>query len=208
MSPPTTDHPAFVPITDHTGLPRVLLIGDSISMGYTLPTRKLLAGIANVHRPATNCADTFTGLKYLDQWLGDMPWDVIHFNWGLHDLKYVNAEGNMVDVRQGKQQVSLDQYRENLETLVGRLQKSHAALIWATTTPVPPGAHGRIAGDEVKYNAVAVEIMNKRQVMVNDLHHFVTPLRSTIQLPHNVHFTDAGYDALAEHVVSCIKSRL
>src|SRR5689334_22631584 len=42
--------PAFEPVKDDPKLPRVLLIGDSISINYTLPTRKLLAGKANVHR--------------------------------------------------------------------------------------------------------------------------------------------------------------
>ena len=29
----------------------------------------------------------------LDKWLGDGNWDVIHFNWGLHDLKYMGPNG-------------------------------------------------------------------------------------------------------------------
>ena len=80
------------PIEDRAGLPRVLLIGDSISIGYTLAVRDLLEGVANVHRPGTNCGPTLRGLDQLDQWLGDLPWDVIHFNWGLHDLKYIEPD--------------------------------------------------------------------------------------------------------------------
>jgi hypothetical protein len=208
MWSPTADHPAFIPITDHTGLPRVLLIGDSISMGYTIPTRKLLTGKANVHRPGTNCADTFTALKYLDQWLGDAPWDVIHFNWGLHDLKYVDTVGNMVHVHKGKQQVLPAQYEQNLEVLVQKLLQTKAVLIWATTTPGPPGAHGRIAGDEVKYNAVAAQVMRRHQIRVNDLHAFVVPRQQEIQQPRNVHFTTAGYELLAERVADCIEAAL
>ena len=45
----------FKQIEDVKGLPRVLLIGDSISIGYTLPVRNLLYGKANVHRPPVNC---------------------------------------------------------------------------------------------------------------------------------------------------------
>jgi hypothetical protein len=67
------------------GLPRVLLIGDSISMGYTLDVRELLKGKANVHRIPTNGGPTTNGLKNIKAWLGDSKWDVIHFNWGLHD---------------------------------------------------------------------------------------------------------------------------
>src|SRR5436190_2584885 len=80
--------PAMEPITDEPGLPRVLLIGDSISMGYTIPVRKALKGKANIHRILTNGSSTVTGLANLDEWLGKGKWDVIHLNWGLHDLKH------------------------------------------------------------------------------------------------------------------------
>src|SRR5581483_1704324 len=79
--------PSLSPVTDDPMKPRVLLIGDSISMGYTLPVRKLLADRANVHRIPENGGPTTTGLKNIEKWLGDDKWDVIHFNWGLHDLK-------------------------------------------------------------------------------------------------------------------------
>src|SRR3954454_3996942 len=101
-------NPAYVEVQDVPGLPRVLLIGDSISIGYTLPVRKLLEGKANVHRVPDNGGATTNGLKNLDKWLGDGKWDVIHFNWGLHDLKVDKA---------GKHQVPLEDYEKNLRTL-------------------------------------------------------------------------------------------
>ena len=71
---------AMVPIQDDPKLPRVLLIGDSIAMGYTLPLRALLAGKANVHYPYENCHTSDQILAKLDSYLGDKPWDVIQFN--------------------------------------------------------------------------------------------------------------------------------
>ncbi len=120
--------PVFAPIEDAPGLPRVLLIGDSISIGYTLPARALLAGAANVHRIPVNGGPTPRGVEQIDSWLGKGKWDVIHFNWGLHDLKYMSD---------GRKQVELDIYERNLERLVERLQATGAKLIWASTTPVP-----------------------------------------------------------------------
>ena len=76
-------NPAYAEIDDTPGLPRVLLIGDSISVGYTLPTRELLDGIANVHRLPENGGPTIRGLEKLESWLGECEWDVIHFNFGL-----------------------------------------------------------------------------------------------------------------------------
>src|SRR5262245_39864055 len=80
-------NPVLAPITDVPGLPRVLIIGDSISMGYTTPVRKLLEGKANVHRIPANGGPTKNGIANITKWLGDGKWDVIHFNWGIHDLK-------------------------------------------------------------------------------------------------------------------------
>src|SRR5438270_839998 len=88
-------NPVFAPVQDDPKLPRVLLIGDSISIGYTLPTRTLFAGKANVHRIPENGGSTARGIEKIDAWLGTGKWDVIHFNWGLHDIRIV----------EGKQQV-------------------------------------------------------------------------------------------------------
>ncbi|MDP6354460.1 MAG: SGNH/GDSL hydrolase family protein, partial [Planctomycetota bacterium] len=71
-------NPALKSIEDAEGLPRVLLIGDSISIGYTLATRAQLKGKANVHRIPANGGDTRRGLQSMDKWLGEGKWDVIH----------------------------------------------------------------------------------------------------------------------------------
>jgi acyl-CoA thioesterase-1 len=118
--------PAFTQVVDDPALPRVLLIGDSISIGYTVPLQQALKGKANVHRIPVNGGPTTTGLKNIDAWLGDGHWDVIHFNWGLHDLKYMNDKGDLVPVAEGRQQVPLEEYAANLTKLVERLQKTGA----------------------------------------------------------------------------------
>ena len=117
----TTQDP-LAPIQDTPGLPRVLLLGDSISVGYTLPVRELLNGKANIHRPPDNCSATRHGLDGIDRWLGDGSWDVIHFNWGLHDLAFVDDQGKRTVEQTGRHQVPIDQYETNLNTLVERLK--------------------------------------------------------------------------------------
>src|SRR5688572_16631634 len=77
LAKPAAKEPAFEPITDDPKLPRVLLIGDSISIGYTVPVRNLLKGKANVHRIPGNGGPTTNGLALLQKWLGDKNWDVI-----------------------------------------------------------------------------------------------------------------------------------
>ncbi len=202
---------AMAPIKDQPGLPRVLLIGDSISIGYTLPVRALLKDKANVHRPRTNCGPTIKGLAELDKWLGDGKWDVIHFNWGLHDLKYLGPKGeNLADPNDPKnrQQVAIDDYTANLDKLVERMKKTGAELIWCTTTPVPSGSRGRVPGDSARYNAAALKVMQKHGVVVDDLYAFAKPRLAEIQRPANVHFSPEGSKALAEEVARSVLKAL
>lgn len=204
----TPPSPAFLPVPDLPGLPRVLLLGDSISIGYTIPVRERLAGRANVHRPPENCMQTAYGLSHLDTWLGTGHWDVIHFNFGLHDLKYVDENGTYVTPDKGKQVGPLPQYERNLRELVRRLRLTGACLIFATTTPVPRQADGRVEGDERRYNEVAVRVMRENGVAIDDLWAYAQQRRAEIQQPHNVHFTPAGYGELADLVSWSIAAAL
>lgn len=194
-------NPAFAPIEDVPGLPRVLLIGDSISIGYTRDVRELLKGQANVHRIPANAATTRVGLNNIDAWLGEKRWDVIHFNWGLHDLR-IEADG--------QRQVPLEEYARNLEMLVGRMDKTRAALIWASTTPVPSErvTPPRRPADVPQYNTVAREIMKRHGVPINDLYQAVLPRLSELQIPDNVHFKPEGSRFLAEQVAAAIRQAL
>jgi hypothetical protein len=193
--------PAFAPVTDDPKLPRVLLIGDSISIGYTVPVRKLLQGKANVHRIPTNGGPTTNGLANLRGWLGHGKWNVIHFNWGLHDLKIMPG---------GQRQVPPEAYEKNLRELVRELKATNAKLIWASTTPVPGGKLNppRDRADVPTYNAIAGKIMGENQVATEDLYGFALPRLSRIQRPANVHFTEEGSAQLAGQVAASIEAVL
>ena len=107
VAAPAGSEKALAPVADVPGLPRVLILGDSISIGYMVGVRERLQGRANVHRPAENCGETARGVASLDKWLGGGKWDVIHFNFGLHDVKYLDAAGKYVTPDQGKQVATL-----------------------------------------------------------------------------------------------------
>jgi acyl-CoA thioesterase-1 len=187
---------------------KVLIIGDSISIGYFEPTKALLCGKADVIHNPGNAQHTAYGLEELDKWLGETQWDVIHFNHGLHDLKYADEQGKLVAVDEGEQQIPIDEYAQNLEALTMRLKQTGAALIFATTTPVPEGSHGRIKGDEVYYNNVARAIMTKHGIAINDLYSFALGRLDTIQRPHNVHFTEEGSRQLGRQVAMHVLAAL
>ena len=198
----------FQPVKDVPGLPRVLVIGDSISIGYTLPLRAALQGVANVHRPPTNCAHTWRGLEKIDEWLGDGRWDVIHFNWGLHDLKYVDAEGGLALPPRGKQVSTLEEYEANLEKLVVRLKRTGADLVWRPTTPVPAGASGRIPADLPRYNAAAQRVIERHGVAVDDMNAFIAAEKIPHVRPDNVHFSREASARLAGNSAAAIRRAL
>jgi len=193
-------------------LPKVFLIGDSISIGYTPEVIHHLRDKAFVSRAKANCGDTKRGLSALDNWLGSTKWDLIHFNWGLHDLCYRNPEVKAVGNRDkvnGTQSVPIAQYRKNLEQLVLRLKKTGAKLIWASTTKVPQGEIGRFAGDELKYNKVALEIMQKHGVAINDLHQLSSSLDASLfRKRGDVHYTSQGSALLGKKVADHIGKAL
>lgn len=180
----------FVP--DDPKLPRVLLIGDSVSRGYTQATRKALAGKANVHRAPANCGPTASGLKNIDVWLGDGRWDVIHFNFGIHDRSTPLAD-----------------YTQRLEQLIERMQKTGARLVWASTTPIPDDLpKGQTAASIVERNQAAAEVMTKHRIAIDDLYTAITPHLTEMQNPKDVHFNAKGYDFLGETVAKAVETAL
>ena len=203
---------AFKNPVDNPDLPRVLIIGDSISIGYTVPVRKLLDGKVNVHRIPTNGRYASYGIENLKKWLGDKKWDVIHFNWGLWDLCYRHPESKNQgkrDKEKGKVTATPEEYRKHMEVLVAELKKSGAKLIWCETTPVPEGEAGRHAGEAIKYNKIANEIMKKNDIQINHLHgHALKKLPGIASAPGNVHYTSAGSEYLAEKVAEEIQKAL
>ena len=199
-------------------LPNVLIIGDSISIGYTRQVRELLKDRANVFRPMdsrghpVNCYTTETGLQRMKDWLGDRKWSVIHFNWGLHDLCFRNPQSTVSGHRDkvhGTVTVPIEAYRENLDRLVGMMQAPGAKLIWANTTAYLDGEPGRFPGDELKYNRAASEVMARRGVVVDDLHKLTESFPPSLYLAAgDVHFKDEGWRQLAEQVADAISRQV
>lgn len=198
-------------------LPNVLLIGDSISMGYTPFGQELLKGKANVYRPLLkdgkpeNCGGSTFGVSRIDQWIDGKKWAVIHFNFGLHDLKHVNPVTGAASIKaEDPVQADIEKYKENLKIITDKLKATGAKLIWATTTPVPPKTKSPLREPEMvlKYNKAALGIMKRKNVSVDDLYASVLPRIADLQLPNNVHFNEKGYKFLGEEVANSIAKML
>ena len=198
-------------------LPNVLILGDSISIGYTPFVKKQLEGIATVYRPLhdnksnENCQGTKNGLQHIDRWIGTEKWDIIHFNFGLHDLKHVDGEtGKNSNKKEDPLQSDPKEYKSNLKIIVKKLKGTGAELVFATTTPYPEKPKGplRDPGSSEIYNKIALKIMKKNDILVNDLYNFILPKMSQLQLPKNVHFSIEGSEALGNQVALVLKNVL
>ncbi len=189
-------------------LPKVLILGDSISIGYTPYVAEILANEAQITRPNENCQGTTNGILKVDQWLGDTHWDIIHFNFGLHDLKHVDPVTHKNSNKpEDPQQADIKTYRKNMEVITKKLKRTGAKLIFATTTPFPNEILNplRNADQVPKYNAAALKIMRKNRVAIDDLHGFILNKMDSLQIPNNVHFTKNGSLALAQQVAESIR---
>lgn len=191
---------------------RVLLIGDSIAIGYTPAVQTILGNPEPmVVHPGDNARWTGYALSSgnLESWLGSGEWDVIHFNFGLHDLAWADASGAEVPVGTdgAGPRVPLQEYRANLHRIIDVLEPAGARLVWATTTPVYTTAWAREAGAEIAYNEVALEVMEERGVAVDDLWSLARDFPADLRVggDDNIHFNEAGYAQLAAQVAQAIQ---
>lgn len=184
-------------------VPRVVLVGDSIRMGYAPVVAKLLDGKAIVISPSPNGEDSGNVLRNLDEWVLNERPDVVHINAGLHDLK----------LKDNSYQVPLVEYEKHLKTIVERIQKeTKAKIIFATTTPIVDSLHAqrkagfdRFEADVRKYNTAAISIMKQAGVPINDLHHLVeSGGKEKLILSDGTHYTPHGYEMLAAVVADSI----
>lgn len=212
---------AFAYVENNNTLPNILLYGDSISIHYTPYVRDSLRGKANVYRLYCNggSSDTFidkmdlmhktmTNKELDNHW--SFKWDVIHFNVGLHDLKYI--KNNKLDKVNGNQVNSIEDYKKNLLNIIRYLKKSapRAQLVFATTTPVPLNEPGRMQGDSVKYNIAALEVLQRfPDIKINDLYTITKPNQQNWWIkPADVHYAKNGRKAQGSHVTSVILKQL
>jgi len=189
--------------------PVVVLIGDSIRLGYAPFVQEQLEGEAKVLSFEPNGGDSANVLAHLEEWAIEPRPAVIHLNAGLHDLRF--------DPEAMTHQVELKDYRRNLARILDRLEaETDAVVIFATTTPVIEERHNavkpfhRLNADVQAYNHAAMDLIAERPgVQVNDLHGFVKDLGPEAALVKDgVHFTDEASRKLAEQVSAAIRQAL
>lgn len=189
----------------------VLLIGDSIRLGYCRYVKKSLFDIADVHYPEDNCRFTQYTLVSLPQWIGAMgvapeKIDVIHWNNGHWDVAHWNGEDVSLN--------SLKMYSSMLLRIYRKLHAlcPNAKIIFALTTPVNTERGVMVnprGNDEIeKYNAAATELMKRLNVEINDLYSLVKNEVPADFYIDQCHFNESGYQILGQRVSGIIRANL
>jgi hypothetical protein len=182
-----------------TNLPRVLLIGDSITRDYYPEVEKRLAGKAYVGRLSSAAFVADPALRQQIQMvLSQYKFDVIHFNNGMHGWHYSEAD-----------------YGRALPALIATIRSNapQARLIWANTTPLRDGK-GANGDPKSEYsdervaarNKIADEIMTTQKIPVNDL--FTPMLGHPEYHSDNVHFNGQGVQVQAAKVAEAVEKEL
>ena len=199
-------------VSCNTNKPKILIIGDSISLGYTPYVKRQLSGLYRVYRISENAMHTRKGLENINRWLAEEDWALIHFNWGLWDMCYRTTVGSnkyVKDKLNGKQDIPVEEYKKNLETLVSILKSTKSKLVFVTSTYVPKDEPGIFSEDVLRYNEAAKEIMNMHSIPVNDIYSESKEIHQRNGGgSDNAHFTQKGYKALADLIADFIKEQM
>ena len=186
----------------------VVLIGDSIRIGYQPTVEQLLGGQAQLWAPQKNGGTSANILAHLDEWVLSRSPDILHLNCGLHDMK--------TEFGAPSQGIPPDEYEANLRQIVGGIGKlGSTQLIWAATTPVNEAWHharkpfDRFEADVLAYNAIAHKVVTEHGVPINDLYQVMMDAGRDRQLsPDGVHFTPEGYALLGKASADAIRAYL
>ena len=179
----------------------VLLIGDSIRMGYDKAVKQTLGGIAEVYYPEENCRFASYVLRYLGDYrnLVSGSVDVLHWNAGLWDCLRMYGE---------EPHTPVDVYAYYIDRICQRIGKlmPEAKVIFALSTGVQSekmSADFKRYNEEIeRYNAAAEEVVRRYGFEVNDLYTVSRELPPEAHSDAVHYYTPAGTEAFANKVIS------
>ena len=186
---------------------RVILIGDSIRMAYAATVQQELADVAEVLSYDANGGTSRNVLLNLQEWVLSKQADLVHVNCGLHDIK----KPLDTDVFE----VPIEEYENNVRSILQQIKDTGAKVIWATITPVNGQWHHAVKGfdrweaDVDTYNAAALTVARELDIPVNDLFAVVTQAGANEMLTSDgVHFKPEGSELLGKAVAQRIREFL
>jgi lysophospholipase L1-like esterase len=187
----------WIPEANESKLPRVLLIGDSITQGYYPKVAEQLKDKASVARITTSKSVGDPALlAEVALVLQQYPFDVIHFNNGLHGWGY-----------------SEEDYAQHFPALVDTIKKHapKAKLIWATITPMRTRDKVAEVSPQTervrRRNQIALDYVTKAKIPVDDLFGLVEN-HPEYYSRDGVHFNQQGITVEAAQVTKQVLEQL
>ena len=187
----------------------IVLIGDSIRMGYDKYTKEALAGVAEVYYPSENCRFAEYVLRYAHEWKKNGEWptdvDLVHWNAGLWDVLELFGDAPLT---------SPEYYAEAIARVDKRLRMlfPRAKMVFATSTAVLEDKmsagvkrHNSIID---QYNRIAVEALSGTDTVINDLYAVTRECPEAWHSDAVHYYTDGGREAIGGKVLSIICRQL
>ena len=186
---------------------KVLLLGDSIRMGYDDFVKEELKECEVIYDKDDNgrfSSYTIWMFNFLNNQYG--PFDVVHFNNGYWDM---HNEGPNKE-----REVPIEDYIHNFKRLITFIKSTGAIPIFATTTPIydTDKKEGEFEPIDYKndwvieYNEAALKLMKEENVIVNDLYSLLYDKEKRhYKCSDSLHLTTEGYKKCALQVAKVIR---
>lgn len=192
---------------------KVLLLGDSIRMGYDHYVKELLEGTCEVYYDEQDngrfAAYTLWQANQFFRKYG--KFDVVHWNNGYWDM---NIEAPMAEPMH-----PVDEYVHFLKRIIAEIRRNGAEIIFATTTPIldngasldntGTGTSITYSNDWViQYNDAAKKLMAEEGIAVNDLYTLMHRDPNFYKCGDGLHLTEEGSRVCAEQAARMIAEKL
>ena len=191
---------------------KIILLGDSIRMGYDKYAKMALEGVAEVYSPEENCRFTQYMLRFIHKWVGDSGFgedtDLVHFNVGLWDV---------IQIMYDEPITPIDVYEQYLHRICKRIRECcpKAKIVFATSTPIHQANYESVkhefwrSNETIKaYNAVAVKVMKEHGIEVNDLYALMEGAQDHYFSDRTHYYTKDATEVMTGRVLQVIEEQI
>lgn len=191
---------------------KILLLGDSIRMGYDKYVKMALEGTAEVSFPEDNCRFTQYVLRYIHKWVQDSGFgkdtDLVHWNVGLWDV---------IQIMHDEPITPIDVYEQYLHRICKRIRECcpKAKVVFATSTPIHQANYEAVKHEFwrsnetiCRYNAVAVEVVKQYGFAVNDLYALMENSPDHFFSDRTHYYTEKATERMTNKVLQVIEEQL
>lgn len=188
---------------------KIVLIGDSIRMGYDKYVKESLADVAEVYYPAENCRFATYIMRFVHEWKKKGEWpddvDLVHWNAGLWDLPEIMDDGTVTPI---------EHYAVQIARIDRRLRMlfPNAKMVFATSTAVEEEKYGKVFKRRncviEQFNAAAIEALSGTDTVIDDLYSVTATAPESCHSDMTHYSTPHGIELVGGKVIEVISREL